>query len=420
MSNLLDEAKTIIKNNSRGDFTIPCDKLYPFQWNWDSAFTALGIYSYDKERALKELDMLFKGQWENGMIPQIIFHEKHDSYYPGPNIWKSGTDPETSCITQPPVITTVIWYMITIGFNDKEKLHFYFERLMKYHQWFSRERDPNNIGLISIFHPWESGRDNSPDWDDALNNIPYNDNMDINRKDDTHIENSLRPTNNDYNKYIQILYKCKELNWDNRRIYNEGIFNVCDPGVQFIFIKACKDLYKIAIYLEKTEHYETIEHMINLYEHGSMMLWNSNINSYTTLDMKTFKFFDGISCGSMLYAYADIGNDIQKYHMLNHSKRILNLSKFGFPSCDPSDNKFDSKRYWRGPVWCIINFLLTIGFVNVRDLELANKIKSNTIQLIEDNGFFEYYDPMNGEGYGGNNFTWTAAVYLVFKNNLLI
>ena len=26
-----NEAKNIIENNSRGDFTIPCDKLYPFQ-----------------------------------------------------------------------------------------------------------------------------------------------------------------------------------------------------------------------------------------------------------------------------------------------------------------------------------------------------------------------------------------------------
>ena len=51
--NFKNKAETIIRNNSRGDFTIPCSTLYPFQWNWDSAFCALGIFTYDKERALK-------------------------------------------------------------------------------------------------------------------------------------------------------------------------------------------------------------------------------------------------------------------------------------------------------------------------------------------------------------------------------
>ena len=71
MNDKKDRAISIIKSNSRGNFTIPCDTLYPFQWNWDSAFSALGIYSYDEERAISEIDMLFTGQWENGMIPHI-------------------------------------------------------------------------------------------------------------------------------------------------------------------------------------------------------------------------------------------------------------------------------------------------------------------------------------------------------------
>ena len=40
--------------------------------------------------------------------------------------------------------------------------------------------------------------------------------------------------------------------------------------------------------------------------------------------------------------------------------------------------------------------------------------------MIENNGFFEYFDPYEGRGYGGDNFSWTAAVYLIFKNELFI
>lgn len=419
MENII-KAQTIIRNNSRGNFTIPCSKLYPFQWNWDSAFTALGIFSYDQDRAIKEIDMLIEGQWDNGMIPQIIFHTPSDTYFPGADVWNSKTNPKTSCITQPPVITTVVWYMILLGYNNKDKLNFIFDKLLKYHLWFAYYRDPLKKGLISIFHPWESGRDNSPDWDDALNAIEVDNSLNIPRKDNQHINNNLRPTDDDYNRYIQIVYKCQSLNWDNHDIYFNGLFNVCDPGVQFIYIKACKDLYKIAIYLDRKEHYKKIIELICLYENGCSLLWNQTKHCYSTLNIKTNKLYDEISCGSMLYAYADIGTPEQCKHMLNHSKRILKLSKYGFPSWDPSNYKFNKHCYWRGPIWCIINFLLCIGFLNKKEMELYNNIKKHTIQLIENEGFCEYYDPLSGKGYGGKNFSWTAAIYLCFKNNNIV
>ena len=142
MTNIDKKAESIIRNNSRGNFTIPCENLYPFQWNWDSAFSALGIFSYDKERAISEVNTLFKGQWNNGMIPQIIFHEKSDSYYPGPDVWQSNTVPETSCITQPPVISSVIWNMVLLGLDDKELLDNWFDNLFRYHLLFTENRDP--------------------------------------------------------------------------------------------------------------------------------------------------------------------------------------------------------------------------------------------------------------------------------------
>ena len=413
-------AQKIIKSNSRGNFTVPCDKLYPFQWNWDSAFSALGIFTYDKERALSEINMLFNGQWENGMIPQIIFHKENDSYYPGPDIWESNTSPETSCISQPPVLATIVWYMIVLGLHDKEILNNYFDRIINYHTWFIKNRDPYNKGLISIIHPWESGRDNSPDWDEALQNIHVDEKLNIERKDNDYIDDELRPTNEDYNRYMQIVFKCKELNWSNKEIYDNGLFNVCDPGIQFIFIRACQDLYKIAIFLNRKECYEELEKWIYFYSDNCDKLWNNDINSYAALDLKTNKLFNGISSSAMLFAYANVGNKNQRKKMLENSKRVLYFSKYGFPSYDPFKKEFNSKKYWRGPVWCIINFMLTIGFYQINQIELGNKIKQNTLDLIEKNGFFEYFDPYHGKGYGGDNFSWTAATYLIFKSDLFM
>lgn len=68
---LLDQAKTILQNNLRGKFTVPTDKLYPFQWNWDSGFVSIGFSNYDIDPAINEITSLLSGQWENGMIPHI-------------------------------------------------------------------------------------------------------------------------------------------------------------------------------------------------------------------------------------------------------------------------------------------------------------------------------------------------------------
>jgi hypothetical protein len=43
-----------------------------------------------------------------------------------------------------------------------------FDALMRWHRWWHDYRDPGTLGVVAVTHPWESGRDNSPDWDEAL------------------------------------------------------------------------------------------------------------------------------------------------------------------------------------------------------------------------------------------------------------
>jgi len=47
MSDSLDaQAKSILLTNDRGGYTVPTARLYPYQWNWDSAFVALGFATF--------------------------------------------------------------------------------------------------------------------------------------------------------------------------------------------------------------------------------------------------------------------------------------------------------------------------------------------------------------------------------------
>ena len=89
------------------------------------------------------------------------------------------------------------------------------------------------------------------------------------------------------------------------------------------------------------------------------------------------------------------------------------------PSTPPFSPDFEPKRYWRGPVWAVINWLIADGLHQNHSQELAATIEKNTIEVIERNGFGEYFDPTTGEGLGGHVFSWTAATYLVLSRRLL-
>ncbi len=365
------------------------------QLNIESAFSTLGIFTYNQDRALSVINKLLN----------ITYSYIQDNY-------KNYTIYKTIDIIQPPVLPTVIWHMITMGLKDKKKLNVLFDKLLQYQNWYIENRDPYNKGLISIFHPKESIRENSHDYDDALKNIKVNEMIDINEYSDTTPEINI--VDDDLNRYIQIIYKYEELNWNSKKIYDEGLFNVCDPSVQFIFIKSCKDLYKIAGFLERKDAFNILEKWIDVYSFGSNYLWNIKCDAYTTLDLKTNTLYKNMSSGALLYAYADVGNKEQRDMMLMHIKRILYYSKYGFPSWDPNHIDFNTKKYWKGSKWCIINFMMSIGFRQSRQLPLSQKIQEYTLNRIEINDFFEYFNTSSGVGCGGINCPMTASIYLLF------
>jgi len=82
------------------------------------------------------------------------------------------------------------------------------------------------------------------------------------------------------------------------------------------------------------------------------------------------------------------------------------------PSYDPYGFSFSPVQYWRGPVWININWLLMGGLERYGFKEQAAQLRQATIGLVEEQGFFEHFNPMNGKGHGSIFFSWTAALLL--------
>ena len=78
-----------------------------------------------------------------------------------------------------------------------------------------------------------------------------------------------------------------------------------------------------------------------------------------------------------------------------------------------SDTNYEPQRYWRGPIWPHVNWMISEGLKEYGYNELSKKIRMQTLELISKLGFHEYYHPLGEFGFGGDSFSWTAAVYLI-------
>ena len=421
MSILIKEAQQVLINNRKRGYTLPTNnKLYPAQWNWDSAFISIGYSYFNIEYAIKELETLLKGQWKDGMIPHILFHKKDESYFPNHKTWRCGNLIPSSGITQPPIISTALKLIVTrnkLENNQKKRVIILIKKLKKYHDWFYKFRDPNNTGLVSIIHPWESGVDNSPLWDQSINKIKIEKNLSYKRRDLEVSSSKARPLKKDYDCYITLLNQFRKLNYNPNKLYKISMFNVVDIGFNSIFLKATKDLLKISkIY---NLNYQDLEKKVIHTEKQLLKLYKKKQNFFFSLDYKNKSIIKVPSITNYFILFADLKDKKINKKIIKSLKKYNQNEKYIFSSIKPNHKTFEERRYWRGPVWINTNWIIYQGLKN-KDKKFAKKIKNKTIKLIDEKNFYEYYSCKNAKTLGANNFSWSAALYLdlILENSL--
>ncbi len=427
LDGLADKASKILAENWLGHFTIPSPSLYPHQWSWDSAFTAIGNTHYDVSRSIVEIEHLFDAQWKNGMVPHIVFNEKATSYFPSPTFYdsqKSSDAPrhvKTSGMTQPSVHAIAAYHIYQNHPDQKEAKEFLkriFPKLEKFHEYLMTVRDPERMGAITVMHPWESGMDNSPIWDEALKRLVVSDIPEYQRKDLINVSDpSQRPDHATYDRFIFLLLTMKKHDYNHIDMYDDYPFKIKSSTSTSLLYASNNFMLKIADIIDEDK--------------TRILDWQSRIK----------KNFDKTFCPNLpkdpLYYDYDL---IAEEHILKqtvgsitpiysgipskeHADRIVNMlgdSKFCGTSCHvqmvPStslhEKEYTPQLYWRGPVWINVNWLIWRGLQNYGYKEKAEQIKEGVIELVKEHGFYEYYDATTGEGYGAQNFSWTAALLI--------
>lgn len=421
---LLQRAKEILKKNwedidENKGYTKPSNEIYPFQWNWDVGFITYGYTHFDLDKAVKEYRALFSGQWKNGFLPHIIFHKPAPSYFPNADFWQSQElckkqgsplNIKTSGITQPPIHAMSIWhvYKALKRQNLERAINFLQEiypKLYLNHEYFMNERDPEKTGAITIYHPWESGFDNSPRWDVPLARIVIENLIEYKRVDNKLIDPKFRPKLEYYDKYVYLVQKLKEEKYRDKKIRKKHPFLVKDVVTSSIMYLSNLRLKKMANELgEKTFE---IDMWLKRFEDNFRDLFQDKDGFFYDLDMITGEKIKVRTAAALLPLITGLLNG-------KELKKIADeITQDGLvPSTDEKSPKFNPQLYWRGPIWINVNWLIWKGGMKYGvDLD-TDSLRNKMIDLVKTSGFWEYFKPETHEGIGANNFSWTAALII--------
>jgi hypothetical protein len=352
------------------------------------------------ERAIQELESCLASQWKNGMLPHIRFVKDEVGYSPNAQEWdakdKTVTDEfQTSGITQPPVLAIALEKIINFEnyqnqFDDN--IVTLVEGIDKFHTFLFEYRDPYDENLVTIIHPWESGLDNLPIFDQANANAKdtlnaLNIEQQIKKREDLNrVIAEFRPGEKDYEVYGKLIGFFKKYDYDQLELAKNSPFRVQDVLYNSLLYKSLNSVVNIYKYLykqTKNSNYKkladkSLQKATQVKDAVIKKLYSvedDNFYSYDLIENKMLKFNTIESLISSLYFLDKNPKDIIESYQDSSFSSFLSTSN--------REKDFNPIKYWRGPIWPITNWFI-IDHLKDTDIELAKEYAASTIDIISE------------------------------------
>ena len=354
------------------------------------------------DRSLSELKSIIDSQWKNGMLPHIRFVDGEKGYSPDADEWECYGNTlkdiyQTSGITQPPVIGIALLKLLqnhtdSIDMTNKNNIMYITDGIELFHDFLFKYRDPKNENLISLVHPWESGLDNSPIYDEENENaLKIMDEMNIgqqikDRQDLNTVISEFRPGEKDYNTYGKLMGYYKLFSYDQKKIAQNCPFNIQDllyNIITSISIKSMIDAYKILNKIYKIDNSKLIQknedRLQKIEKAIKDKLYDADTDEYYAYSLNMNKQIK-INTIQSLIASIYFETDPKKIRekIKSYQEDESNLSFLSTPS---DSIYFDPIKYWRGPIWPIINWII-VELLKDKDEDLAKSYAKKTLGLI--------------------------------------
>jgi hypothetical protein len=358
-------------------YTCPSPSHYPWQWYWDSCFTAIVWRRFDPDRSRRELETLLAAQREDGFIGHTIFWNtpltglRRHTY----NVL-SRQDSMTSSI-QPPLLAWA--WRIAVG--DPAQV----PAIAAHHDWLERNRTLDEDGLLWLVQPDESGLDASPQFDPVWRRRAH-----------------ALPG------FLLLVRRNRRLGYDLRRIAAAGGPVVCEVMTNVLY-----SLSRMA--LGRSSLTQTI--IERFYDERAGVF---TLRARPGLHEPPPLTWAALSPLALPDLPEEIGRRLVEEHLLNPRRFWLAVAP---PSVSAEEPEFCSsegrirllpQRYWRGPTWMNSAWLLWLGLRRLGYEQAAQELAAGLVSTVLRSGLREYYHPRTGAGMGALDFGWSSLVLELF------
>jgi putative isomerase len=325
---------------------------YVGAWQWDAFFHALAYRHVDQRLAENQLRLVLDHQREDGMIPDAIHDEGTVTRWKLPN-----SDKEVE-VTKPPLLAwTALKLYQTSG--NRDFLDEIYEPVQRWNRWWFENNDDDGDGIVQYNHPYSSGLDDSPLWDEGM--------------------------------------------------------PVESPELNTYLVMAMDALSQIAEILGLTaDAPEWRARAGTLMQKMRAHFWDDEAGVFwATRNHKPIRVLTPFNLYPLLTGRLGAREtDSLAAHLLSSDEF---MTRYPIPSVARTDRKYDPNRMWRGPTWVNINYLFIEGLARCGYSAQARVLRDRTLALLmRHNDIYEYYHPETGDPppNAASVFGWSSAVFV--------
>ncbi len=352
-------------------YCYPHRGMYPHLWLWDSCFHAIAWAALGDGRAARELEAALAGQLDDGFVPHMR--------YARPTI-ERGPLAHASSFTQPPMYAHAAAELTRRGFDLPEPVGVAAAAGL---EWLWRHRLGDD-GLLFVVHPWESGADDSPRWDDWVGSTAWN------RPEWTEADLRLRDA--------VTYHPSGAAAWSSEFVAVPAAFNA-------IAAHGAAELASLTGDADWAERARTLAAAIDreLWDEGEG-LWSDRavVGGGPSVASPTL---DGTLPALVT---GDEERALRALAALADPARFR--GELGLRYVPASDRLYDPSGYWRGSSWMQLHYLASLAASRWADAELVRYLREASRLAAERSGFAEHWNPDTGEGLGARPQTWSALV----------
>jgi putative isomerase len=355
------------------------------QWIWDTMFVV------DLLSLLPDMEQNIRDVFQNYWDFQVRWNQQRPAYAHDMVSCMIEPQNETKWLEYPAYsqIPILAWGVERVyrRNGDKELVRQCLGPLERFHEWYWRERDVTNNGLVAVgaySGDIQHGRFETFDYECNLDGLKL----------------TVHPT---------------------RKGEKEGAWygDICAAGNTAYLIMGERSLVYLAEATgDKSLAARRQRRIDKAVDAMRQHMWDEEAGTFLSVNRDSLKQVPVATIGSWIALMAGVPTTAMARRMAEALRTESWQTPLPVPTVDRKDKRWKSDAYWRGDVWPAPNYQIATGLVRYGYQDLAADIADKTVANAMKNGVSEHYDAVTGKALGVNFLGMSCTIATMMLDGL--